>query len=106
MRVVVVAFKVPDNFEAHSGGRSAEEAVAEVVQAGLDYESYGFAFTVNKATDEGLDIWHDDEGIWRQIDGQTYGPFATEKEAEDFELPTEATVVQTPYGPIITGGGR
>lgn len=31
---------------------------------------------------EAMDIWHDDEGVWRKIDHQTYGPFATEAEAE------------------------
>jgi len=32
-----------------------------------------------------LDIWHDDNGIWKQIDSQTYGPFETETEAENFQ---------------------
>lgn len=31
------------------------------------------------------DIWWDDEGCWRQLDGQTYGPFQTEREAEGFD---------------------
>jgi hypothetical protein len=30
------------------------------------------------------DIWHDDDGVWRQIGPQTFGPFATEREAEAF----------------------
>jgi hypothetical protein len=30
-------------------------------------------------------IWWDDAGCWVQIDGRTYGPFATEKEAESYE---------------------
>lgn len=29
-----------------------------------------------------MDIWHDDEGVWRQIGGDVLGPFATEAEAE------------------------
>lgn len=31
------------------------------------------------------DVWSDPDGIWRQVGTQTYGPFATESEAETFE---------------------
>lgn len=34
--------------------------------------------------DPEADIWHDDDGIWRQIGPQVYGPFATEHDAERF----------------------
>lgn len=32
------------------------------------------------------DIWHDDEGVWLEVEGALFGPYDTEEQADEAYL--------------------
>ena len=79
-------------FEGGSGYFN-EHGLLQTTGAQLEAQCARFSLLVDAALQAEVDfqeaqpdIWHDDEGIWLQIDGQTLGPFATEAEAEAAEV--------------------
>jgi hypothetical protein len=76
----------PDNAAPSDDFRTKAEARAYCVRNGggaiRKFRHHSNGLSTDMDVIEIPDIWHDDEGVWRQIGGVLHGPFETEAEAE------------------------